>query len=541
MNNHENGLCVTDVPHLIDVEDEDDNDNWSDADEEENLSEKQDVKCIFTDATFSSAKTYFVFLKEKYNFDIWNLVHIDLKLDFFGYVKLINYLRTSYSQFPPPTVEKLIELKDVWNDDKYLKPALSDDLLLQFMIDEDNDDNDDYYNFERGDRNSQEPECESVPALKHKISNFEAKTNNLEIELKQAYFKINQMKDFMKDVILTNDIYRPVAACRKKQDSLEDEDFEDSGYFGTYSHHDIHAEMLQDKVRTMAYQNAILKNPGCFQDKLVLDVGCGTGILSMFAVQAGAKHVFAVDMSDIAYQAMDIIKENKMDNKITVIKGCIEEIELPVEKVDIIVSEWMGYFLFYESMLDSVLFATEKWLSKDGLLLPDECNICLVAAHDENLLTSQVQYWNDVYGFRMSCIKKAAISEAYVHVVPSQSIISDPVTVAAYNIRHVKAEQLNYQSKFNIKFNKSGKCSAIVAYFDIRFQNGLSYPVSFSTSPFNEPTHWKQTTFFLERSITVAQNEEISGFIDCRKNPHDPRSLKVTLTFAGMKNHYTVS
>ena len=50
------------------------------------------------------------------------------------------------------------------------------------------------------------------------------------------------------------------------------------------------------------------QNRETFKDKVVLDVGCGTGILSMFAARAGAKRVFAVDMSEIAYQAMDIVR-----------------------------------------------------------------------------------------------------------------------------------------------------------------------------------------------------------------------------------------
>lgn len=47
---------------------------------------------------------------------------------------------------------------------------------------------------------------------------------------------------------------------------------------------------------------------------------------------------------------------------ITIFKGKVEEVELPVEKVDIIISEWMGYCLFYESMLNTVIFARDKWL-----------------------------------------------------------------------------------------------------------------------------------------------------------------------------------
>ena len=56
----------------------------------------------------------------------------------------------------------------------------------------------------------------------------------------------------------------------------------------------IHEEMLKDTVRTGSYRNAIINNPHLFKDKLVLDVGCGTGILSMFAAKAGAKHVVGV-------------------------------------------------------------------------------------------------------------------------------------------------------------------------------------------------------------------------------------------------------
>lgn len=62
--------------------------------------------------------------------------------------------------------------------------------------------------------------------------------------------------------------------------------------------------MLKDESRTKTYMNAILKNKHLFKDKIVLDVGCGTGILSIFAAKAGAKHVYAVDNSDIAFHAV---------------------------------------------------------------------------------------------------------------------------------------------------------------------------------------------------------------------------------------------
>ena len=74
---------------------------------------------------------------------------------------------------------------------------------------------------------------------------------------------------------------------------------------------------------------------------------------------------------------MDIARENGLHEKITFLKGRIEDLKPPVDQVDVIVSEWMGYFLLFESMLDSVLYARDTWLRPGGLLLPDRCNISI--------------------------------------------------------------------------------------------------------------------------------------------------------------------
>ena len=68
--------------------------------------------------------------------------------------------------------------------------------------------------------------------------------------------------------------------------------------------------MLKDEVRTLSYRNAIINNPHLFKGKTVLDVGCGTGILCMFAAKAGAKRVIGVDMSNIIDQAKIIVEKN---------------------------------------------------------------------------------------------------------------------------------------------------------------------------------------------------------------------------------------
>ena len=104
---------------------------------------------------------------------------------------------------------------------------------------------------------------------------------------------------------------------------------DDSGYAGSYAHFGIHHEMLSDHVRTQSYKEAVSNNSNSLKDKLILDLGCGTGILSMFCAKLGnAEHVVGVDMSDIAHQAMDIVRENNLQDKITIIKGRLEDVDL---------------------------------------------------------------------------------------------------------------------------------------------------------------------------------------------------------------------
>ncbi len=95
----------------------------------------------------------------------------------------------------------------------------------------------------------------------------------------------------------------------------------------------------------------------------------------MFCAKAGAKQVIAVDRSAIIDKARENIFRNGLADKITCLRGMIEDITLPVDSVDIIVSEWMGYCLLYEAMLPSVIWARDRYLKPNGLLVPSHASL----------------------------------------------------------------------------------------------------------------------------------------------------------------------
>lgn len=87
-------------------------------------------------------------------------------------------------------------------------------------------------------------------------------------------------------------------------------------------------------------------------------------------------------MSSIINKAKQIVAANGMADKITLLQGKMEEVNIPFPKVDIIISEWMGYFLLYESMLDTVLYARDRYLVPDGKIFPDKATIYLGGIED---------------------------------------------------------------------------------------------------------------------------------------------------------------
>lgn len=208
-------------------------------------------------------------------------------------------------------------------------------------------------------------------------------------------------------------------------------------------------------------------------------------------------------------------------------------------EVDIIISEWMGYFLLYESMLDTVLFARDKWLVEDGVIFPDKAVMYICGIEDGQVKKDRIDFWGDVYGFDMSPIKDLAIKEPVVDVVDAKAIVTDSVPILRLDILTCTKEDLEFTSKFRINAQRNDYIHGLVAYFECAFTQ-VHKPIGFSTAPFCRYTHWKQTIFYLEDNLVICEGEQLEGEISCKPNKRNPRDLDIDLSLSLSGQHSDV-
>ncbi|KAF9265191.1 S-adenosyl-L-methionine-dependent methyltransferase [Marasmius fiardii PR-910] len=422
-----------------DEDEEKDEETWEDWISDSN----QSCKSLFEpEKSLENAEKAIEFDREKFGFDL-NQFCKTLSLDVHGRIRLVNFIRKT-----KPSVQDVLQItgkEDFFNSDDYLKPVIEDDPLLQLQSDDWSDSEDDDNPHKR------------IKSLQSDLSQTRSEF--------QAYRSlINQRLNLLDSPADTTVVGQP-----KRDD--------DSHYFQSYDAHDIHAVMIQDKIRTSTYARYILQSPHIFENATVLDVGCGTGILSLFAARAGAKKVIAVDASDIAIKAEKIVEANDLQAVITVVHGKVEDIDLTEllqhssGKVDVIISEWMGYALLYESMLDSVLVARDRFLKPGGVLAPSQCKMMLAICDAGEILKDRVTFWGDVYGFDLSIMSRDLYGEGIVDVLGPDTMLSEPFVVKDIYIPTTTPASLSFTSSFRLvsTADRRSRVSAFVLYFDTFF------------------------------------------------------------------------
>ncbi|OAX81802.1 hypothetical protein ACJ72_03857 [Emergomyces africanus] len=503
---------------------------WEDVELDE---ESEPVISLFSDKAFPDARSMLNDCKENYHFDLLG-VQKDLGLDFLGTIRLVNYIR---AQVKAGNSTPDISSAALFDEERYLKPVLEDDALLYSL-----DDLSEELKDEEGNNGPSAKQGESADP--------NSRIRELEEELERMRGDFEEYKAIVKRS-LDKELSSITSSAGGKPEASGSGRFHEaeSGYFTSYSYNGIHESMLKDSVRTDAYRDFIYDNKSLFKDKVVLDVGCGTGILSMFCAKAGAKMVIAVDNSDIIDRAREIVYDNGFGDVIKCIRGKIEEVELPVPQVDIIVSEWMGYCLLFEAMFDSVIWARDRYLAPNGLMVPSHATLQIAPLADSDLVDSHITFWNSVYGFKMSSMLLNIYDEALVRYIqkPEETIIAKASPFLQLPLHTITVEELTFIKSFETTLNTDvDALDGWAVWFDIFFMPSRTSKVAedavpgdlkkegfvaFSTGPFDTETHWQQGVFLINRHKRPARplkkGQVIKGHVEYRKKDDGSRLLDI--------------
>jgi len=269
-----------------------------------------------------------------------------------------------------------------------------------------------------------------------------------------------------------------------------------------YAEFEVHRTMIRDRVRTEAFRRAI--NSVVRAGDIVLDVGAGSGILSVFAARAGAARVYALERTSIAVLAEQLAAANEVAETVKVIHGDVMDIELP-EQVDVIVSEWLGGFGIDEGMLVPVIAARDRWLKAGGVMIPYLVTAWTALVHDRYLAETIEFLREDPFGLRLDVLAEKTVNEiiysgTFRHLAASDRR-SEPGRLWTTNADRIPLEQAQapHEAEIMLSVHDHGTANALALWFSAELAPGISL----SVGPGDPPTHWGMTTAPLRSPVEL--------------------------------------
>ncbi|HWM94390.1 MAG TPA: 50S ribosomal protein L11 methyltransferase [Thermoanaerobaculia bacterium] len=274
--------------------------------------------------------------------------------------------------------------------------------------------------------------------------------------------------------------------------------------------------MVRDTIRVMAYRAAITAHaPG----RSVVEVGCGTGILSLFAAQAGARRVVAIEETSIAGLAREMVRANGFEGVVEVVSANSRDVELD-EPAELLIHEILGTDPFSENLMPYILDARERLLVKGGRMIPGRLELYCAGIHAEDpnpgitrsLALREGRELAGLYGLDFS---------PYLQAIQDEPEFRRTLWVQQREFPHpiLSAECRLYDLDFSADLSASGE--TVEATLEIQsagdltslvlyFRAHLDERICLTTSPFAPKTHWGWTVRDLTQPLAVRAGDRIA-------------------------------
>jgi len=268
---------------------------------------------------------------------------------------------------------------------------------------------------------------------------------------------------------------------------------------GSYLDVNTHKDMLQDVVRTSAYAEAIraVVKPG----QRVIDFGSGTGVLAIFAARVGAQ-VDAIERTAMVVHAREIARRS----------GCpgirfhhADHDSFRSEgSVDVIVSEWMGHAVFYESMLEPLIDVRRRWLAPGGVMVPSRLDLACALVTDEALYEDGSFLERRPYGIDFGPIAGLPLRQSRLVSLDEHQVATPCCALGSLDMQLI--EQTPALLEGTLLPAADTSAFGLLVWFEAELAPG----VTLGTGPHHPPTHWRQVFLPFPQPLEVVAGRPIT-------------------------------
>jgi protein arginine N-methyltransferase 1 len=269
-------------------------------------------------------------------------------------------------------------------------------------------------------------------------------------------------------------------------------------------------DMIVDAVRLDAYAEALRRHvkPDC----VVVDIGAGTGILSLLACKLGARRVYAIEPSDAAALILETSRDNGCGELITVLQQRSTEVELP-ERADVIVSDLRGVLPPFHRHFTDIADARARLLGDNGVLIPRADRIFAAVVSAPAVFEERRKPWtSDPYGLVLRAALRHVDNSWQKFRAEPDALLSPPIEWAHIDYRKVEGARIRGHGTLHI--SKDGDAHGLLAWFDAELSTGIG----FSNHPRAPRAIYGQALFHWPQAVALRAGDQVE--FELRADPN---------------------
>ena len=273
-----------------------------------------------------------------------------------------------------------------------------------------------------------------------------------------------------------------------------------------------HYGYLADRVKLDRYQAAI--DHAVRPEHVVLDLGCGSGLLGLMALRAGALKVLFVEEASVIEVARRTIGEAGFADRAEFFQANSFELELP-ERVDIVICDHVGYFGFDYGILRLLADTRQRFLKPDGVLVPSQIELMLAPVESDACRRLVKQWIDGTVPEEFSWLGGAAANTKHAVNLAPQDLLAGAANLATLELGAQAAPYLSWTAEFTC--DRNGTLDGLVGWFDCELLDDIHMTNSpAATASLDRP----QAFLPLDAPVAVSAGEPIKATVMARHADH---------------------